>query len=111
MLRKKASTLIETIVALIVIMIILSISVITVSNIQKNNIRNKAHAFNLIQSEFKRVKQNQLFYSEENKHAEFVIKRTVSESKFGKSLKILNIEIVNKEKQILIRKREIVSVE
>jgi len=111
MKKKDASTLIETIVALVIIMIILTISVTTITNIQKNNLTAKTNAFSIVKSEFDRVVQEKLFYPEEKKKSELTIKRSLSETKFGNKLKVLNIEIINVKQQVIISRKGIVAVD
>ena len=109
--KKAASTLIETIVALIIIMIILTISVMTITNLQKNNLAIKTEAFFLIKNEFNKVVHEKLFFQEEKKHSKFTVIRSLAETNFSKELKVLNIEIINEKQQIIVSRKEIVSVD
>lgn len=110
-MKLKASSIIETIIGIVIIMILLAISVVSITNLQKNSLNKKIKAFYLMKNEYQNIKDNKLYFSDESFVDDFIITRKFTESGYGANMKILQISVLNDKKKVIVNYKEIVPIE
>ena len=106
-LKKKiaGSTLIETIVAMVIIMIILGISYAIMLNLKKHNdLNNKLHVYSILQHEFTKSKSEMKFNSETIEYENIFIVRSFDAYGKNKDARVLLLEAFNKQGEKVMEK-------
>lgn len=110
--KTQASTLVEVIVALIIISISFGLALMAIdSNSKSSNIQLmiKAHQSLLMQKN--RCLREKRFFSEETDYGQIHIVQTLQDYSSAKELKLLKIEVYDANKKLLDSEQELIIVE
>lgn len=107
----KASTLIEVIIAMVILLIIYSMVIITFLNFSgENNISNKTRAMLLLENVSNTTKSTLSFIDKEFSFGNIDVRQTILPYKGNDDLRILKLEVISNSGKTILSKNEIISI-
>jgi hypothetical protein len=107
----KASTLIEVIVAMVILLIIYSMVIITFLNFSgENNISNKSRALILLENVSNTTKSTFCFIDKEFSFENIDVKQTILPYKGNDNLRTLKLEAISNSGKTILSKNEIIAI-
>ncbi|HSZ72322.1 MAG TPA: hypothetical protein VK750_06565 [Cytophagaceae bacterium] len=105
----KASSLLETIVAMVILLTVFSISILAIQNVLRSvQIGNKTYGYFLLQEELAKTLKNKQYISEEIQKDNFIITKDISDSPLSEGLLIIDLKIACDSGTVLSTLRETV---
>lgn len=110
--KLKASTLVETIVAMLIVTIAFSLALLLMVNISKNSNNSlKTKAYFLTNNIWVQTKAEHTFIDQEYTYGNILIKKTVTEYENNEELFQLNISVYDKQNHKLFEQNELLIIE
>jgi hypothetical protein len=102
MQRVKASSLLETIVAMVVLLTVFSISLVIIKNVLSvATIGTKTNSYFMLQEEFYETIKNKKYFDEDIDKEQFKISRQVSKSTLSDSLLVIEFKAIDTKGVVL----------
>lgn len=108
----KASTLVESLIAMVILIVCLGIGTMVFTNILNSDKERKELHASLLANEFAlKVKAQQNFLDDEEEIGEWTLKKTVEKYKDADNLYQLSIAVIDGDHKIVLVRRELIIVE
>jgi hypothetical protein len=109
MLKLKASSLLETIVSMVILLTVFSISIVVIQNVLRTaSIGAKTNSYFILQEEFLETVKKKKYFSEEIQTPQFKISREVHDSVLSDSLLVIELKAMDEKGLVLSSMRETV---
>lgn len=108
----KASTLVESLIAMVILVVCLGIGTMVFTNVlNSDRDRKELHATLLANEEALKIKSEKNFLDAEEKAGDWTLKKTVQKYQETENLFLLSIAVLDKDRKIIVVRRELIIVE
>jgi len=108
----KASTLVESLIAMVILVVCLGIGTMVFTNVLNSDAeRKKLHATLLANEEALKTKSEKMYLDGEEKNGDWTLKRTVQKYEGSENLFLLSIAVLDQDRKIIVVHRELIIAE
>lgn len=108
----KASTLVESLIAMIIMVVCLGIGTMIYTNVMDSDKqRNELKAILLVNTEFFKLKTEKIFLDEEKQIGDWTIIRKVEKYDQAENLYKLSVSVIDRNKKVIVLRNELIPVE
>lgn len=109
MQQLKASSLLETIVAMVILLTVFSISIMVIQNVLRSaSMGDKTNSYFVLEEELQETIKNKTYFNEQIEKDQFKVSKEVFDSVLSDSLLVIELKAVNKKGAVLTSIRETV---
>jgi len=103
----KASSLLETIVAMVILLTVFSISIVVIQNVLRTaSMGDRTNSYFILEEELYKTIQSKKYFNEEIEKDQFKVSKQVFDSELSDSLLVIDLKAIDKKGVVLTSIRE-----